>query len=684
MEKWYKKHQVRSLVDMHIPNGEGYMEKYDPARYAENVKKSGATCAYLAANNCLGLCFYPTEVGLRHKEACRDLFGETVKECRKRGLDVIGYTNTWATFLVDQKPEWGVVYADGSTRRDTQRFGTPCVNNDEYVDYVCARSAELVTRYKLDGFWLDMIGIAAPVCHCQSCRTKFEKKYGKPLPTLIDKNSPDIYEYLEFKAAAVENYLSKVKAAVKQADPEITVAFQSASVARHPLSYGTGSCLELSEYLSGDFYTNRPGVNVICRMLYKATNNLPFEFMTSRCVSLERHTMNKDIHELINQSYAALMYKGAFLFIDAIDPDGEMNSRFYEDVSVISRNMEKYLPYIDFQEEAVREVAVYYNDLSWLPRGESPESVKELRNYGFYEDLEKLDNILAASHIDYDLIGQRRISELTRYKTVIFPSLSAISEQEAEAIRQFVAEGGSAYISGITSLYNDKGIPNDNFMLADLLGVDYKGRFDVQPGYLAPTQERPELFGTHTRKYPHMLEERLVKVVPNTDGRVLATVTLPVGDVKDHLCFSSAISDPPIIETEYPAILEHTYGKGRVIYSAGFLENDPMPDSAQLLSAIIGELTGPYTVTVTAPKCVDHTAYRKDGYMTVHLLNSQTIYPPISIGDINVAVKLDAGSRVSTVQDITGGKLSYSVNGDTLTVHTDLDVYKFFRIEFEK
>ncbi len=682
MEKWYKSSLIRNLVDMHIPNRDGFLEKFDPVKYAENVKKSGADTAYIYSCNCLGLCLYPTKVGIQHKEAYRDLFGNTVKECRKRGLKVVGYTNTWATFVADAHPDWNVVYESGKTRRDTMRFGTPCVNNDAYVDYVCAHCYELVSTYKLDGFWLDMVGISAPVCHCPTCKEKYKAKTGKDLPTVVDKRSPDFYEYLQFKCDAVENYLTKVAETVKRADPNITVAFQTASAAKHPLSYGVTSCFKLSEYLSGDFYTDRPGVNVTCRMLYNATNDLPFEFMTSRCVSLERHTMNKDINELILQSYAAIMYKGSFMFIDAIDPDGEMNSEFYDDISVISTNLNKYRPYIDYEEKPLRDVAVYYNHLSGLPREDKPLSPEDIKGNYPYLDLTKIDSILAAKHIDYDLISTREISKMCNYKAMIFPSLSALSKEECEAIREYVRNGGNAYISGITSLFDDKGSDNDNFMLSDLMGVDYKGRFEIKPAYISPTEEEPKLFGKHTRKYPHMLEENIVRVTPNDKGRILATVTLPIGDVSDNITFSSAISDPPINYTEYPALFEHKYGKGRVIYSAGTIEFDRFPDSAQLLSSILEDLVGEYTVTLDAPTCVDYTAYASDSRISLNLLNSQTVYPPIRIDSVKAKIKLN-GKKIKSVTNVSGGKLCWSTEGDILNIDTDLDCYTLIIAELE-
>ena len=81
MNQWYKKDFFRNLVDMHIPNGEGYLDKFDPAKYAENIKRSGASVAYIYGSNCLGLCLFDTETGYRHQQAQkRDLFGETVRE----------------------------------------------------------------------------------------------------------------------------------------------------------------------------------------------------------------------------------------------------------------------------------------------------------------------------------------------------------------------------------------------------------------------------------------------------------------------------------------------------------------------------------------------------------------------------------------------------------------------------
>jgi hypothetical protein len=675
---WYKKELIRNLVDMHIPNGEGYLEKFDPAAYAENIKKSGATVAYIYGSNCLGLCFYPTNIGLRHKQAERDIFGETVKECRKRGLKVVGYLNSWGSFVADNHPEWAVRFGSGKQRRDYERFGTPCINNEAYENYFTSLVYEFVSRHKLDGLWVDMIGIYAPVCYCEACK----EKYGKELPTVVNIDDPKFIEYLRFKSECVADYVEKIQQAAKSADPNITISLQATGI-KAPMGYGLTSSryYDVPDYLAGDFYETREGVNVISRMMYKYSNNLPFEFMTSRCVSLERHTMNKNIHEILQQAYASIMYKGAFLFIDAIDPDGEMNSEFYDEIAVLSEQIKPYLVYADFEEKPIREVAVFHNFFSGISSEVNGLPIDKSMPYkSLLDKLKKIDATMSKAGIDYDIITMKNEKEFTNYKVIILPSLEMLGEDEVETIRNYVANGGKIYVSGISSIRDDRGNRYENFMLHDVLGLDYQGKFEIGPSYIAPEDEYQSLFGKYTKKHPHMLEERFVKVVPTSNGKTIAKVTLPISDVKDIHTFSSAISNPPIIYTDYPAIYENTYGKGIAIYAAGEIEKDGFEANQMLFADLIRYMLGEEKVKVTAPSCVDHVVYENEKDYKVNLLNSQTIYPPIPISNIEVKVKVDS-QKIQEVLDVSGGQTEWKVEDGILKIKTDLNVYKMLIVK---
>ena len=134
--------------------------------------------------------------------------------------------------------------------------------------------------------------------------------------------------------------------------------------------------------------------------------------------------------------------------------------------------------------------------------------------------------------------------------------------------------------------------------------------------------------------------------------------------------------------TDYPAIYENTYGNGKVIYSAGKIEIDGFVANQELFTNLIKYLIGEQKVVVSAPKCVDHTVYESDKDLKINLLNSQTIYPPIPIQDVKVSVNI-GDRKIKSVSDITGGQMSWCLDGESLNVSTDLSVYKLIVVEFE-
>lgn len=681
MQKWYQKELFRNLVDMHIPNGEGYLEKFDPEKYAKAVQNAGATVAYLYGSNCLGLSFYPTKIGLRHKAAECDIFGETLKACRSRGLGVVGYLNSWGTLVCAEHPEWSVLPFQATPLYKKSRCGNPCINNEEYVAYFTSRVREFVSMYQLDGLWIDMVGIYTPVCFCEACK----KKYGKPLPTTVDSHDPALWDYLHFKGQCVADYAEKIRAAAKEADPNISIAMQCAEI-RNPLQAGVNNLryYQATDYMSGDFYESREGVNVLSRILYNLTRELPFEFMTSRCISLGSHTMNKDINELILQSYAAMMYHGAFLFIDAIDPDGELDHALYEDLSIIGKNIAKYASHIDLAARPMRDVAVYFNFESTLDACEDKKSIDQMKTRYLFERMTKMDKAFADAHIDYDIITAKNLGDLNNYKAIILPGLDKMSAEEIESIRSYVLGGGHLYASGITSLCDTNGNRQPNFGLSDIFGVDYKGRFELAPNYISPTFDAPKaLFGKHTKKHPHMINEAFVRVLPNAkSGKPLATVTLPISDQHDITTFSSALSNPPITETPFPALYENRVGKGLCIYSAGRPDGDEILDNQHLFTAIVDRLVGDYRTKIKAPSCVDYTVYEKENLLNINLLNHQTVYPPIPIADVEIKLRI-GNKTVKQISDITGGTTKWSLADGVLTIQTDLNVYKMIEVEIE-
>ena len=167
---WYKKSSFRNLVDMHIADKEGSLEKFDADVYADNMLKAGVDGAYVYASNCLGLCLYPSKTGYRHRITDkRDIFGETVTALKKRGIAVIGYLNSWSTACYDRHPDWRSIDSEGKGTRDNDHHGGrygQCCTNSSYRKYFYTLVNELCTTYDLDGFWTDMVGFWKPAAFC--------------------------------------------------------------------------------------------------------------------------------------------------------------------------------------------------------------------------------------------------------------------------------------------------------------------------------------------------------------------------------------------------------------------------------------------------------------------------------------------------------------------------------------
>ena len=92
-------------------------------------------------------------------------------------------------------------------------------------------------------------------------------------------------------------------------------------------------------------------------------------------------------------------------------------------------------------------------------------------------------------------------------------------------------------------------------------------------------------------------------------------ITLPYFDPALDLPFSSIHSDPPGIKTDVPGIMVKEYGKGKVIWCAGALENDERPCMAEVFVGLVKHFAGGLRLNVDMPKSVEIITFKtKDGY----------------------------------------------------------------------
>ena len=683
-EKWFKKSYFRNLVDMHINVGDDrLLASFDADRYAENMATAGFDTAYIYGSNCLGLCLFPSKTGYCHDiTKTRDIFGETVDACRRRGIRPVGYLNNWTTTCSDKHPEWRVVGLNGKAYRDNPghygRYGI-CCPNSPYQDYFLSLVKELCSTYPIEGLWVDMVGYWNCACYCEGCKAKYRAQTGKEIPTVVDWSSPDWVEYVRFKEKALADYAEAITRTAKEANPAITVSIQCASWrSGHHTGLSNGFYAAM-DYVAGDFYTDVRAAAVDCKFLRGVTKNAPFEYMVSRCPTLTLHTVSKPFELLRSQAYSAYLHGGALLFIDAIDPEGTMNPEVYRTFGKVK---EELLPYWEHPAcltgEYRSDIAVYVNYPStMLPAQNGKDTANAHADATVLHRLSTINDALAMRQEQYDIITPAKLSELSRYGVIILSEIYVLSEKEKEAFREYVKAGGRLYVSGKTGLYDDvfdapdaKTLLRKNFSLSEVLGVCYEGRdLPYDTCYIQGTAPS-RLFSESHMAYPLGTKAAASPTVRTRRGtKVLATATLPFSSNSDNRKYISAISDPPWEKTDIPVLTLHTYGKGSCVYSSLLLEANKNDEVRAFWLDIIDELLDKRRhIKVEAPRCVEVSVKETETDVFVSVFNMS--YTDTGASSAPVKIRLSDMGALSEASVFPTGKVSArgGKKGITLTL----------------
>src|SRR5207302_872978 len=80
---------------------------------------------------------------------------------------------------------------------------------------------------------------------------------------------------------------------------------------------------------------------------------------------------------------------------------------------------------------------------------------------------------LQEAHVPFGVVTRRQLDKLERYRVVVLPNVLRLDDDELEALRAYVAAGGTLYASRYTSLTETRGVRRDDFGLADVFGCSF-------------------------------------------------------------------------------------------------------------------------------------------------------------------------------------------------------------------
>ena len=650
-KKWFEKNLRRILVDMHIPDWDDRMLRdFSPLKYAEMMKLANITTAEIYAGSCLGLCYWPTKVGFPHKQLKgRDILGDTVKACNKAGINAQLYLNVWCRAGYDAHPEWRMILENGEGNREHQstRYGLCCFNRG-FGKMFLKEVDELNSRYDGVGLWIDMIGWFAYICYCPECTARFRKESAyDEIPRYIDWNDPHWLAYEACRECWLTEFGHQIVETVKTRTPERTVTLQSASIIVGWSGAMNLDFLSHSDFLAGDFTGDSIEQSAVCKMFTALSKNRPMEFMTPRCETLTQHTTERSYINLLMRSYAALANQASFTLIDAIDPFGTLDRRFYEHAHAINTSYSRYEKYISSSSVPCADVAIYFSTDSQVDI-DSPRPV-EKRGEAASKHWVPRRNIvktLSGEHLLFTFVSSRE-NKLNRYPLLILSDTSRLSDEECAVLTEYVRAGGKLYASYHTSLYHpEKGFRGD-FKLAELFGIHYCGKTPPIT-YISPTNK--SLLNEYcTQAHPVMLDSPQILLAAEPGTEVLGTLTLPCSGREEINHFGSAISNPPMIWKNSPAVVRHKFGKGEIVYIAGKLEDMCFDAHREILAGILHSLIGKKKfIETNAPATTEITIFDQPDKkrLIISVLNLPADLPPPPLFDIKVKVNLPASIRV--------------------------------------
>ncbi len=703
--RWYSDIWTHYIVGGHFDDWHPDVFKdFDPEAIVESIASTGTQCYQLLLNDCAGSAYYVSE--FEHTNVAfkgEDVFDVMLKGLKERGIRVVGYySSLFDNRLFVNHPDWRIRDSQGRDSKQIpvyptwgRRAGIVCVNSP-YRDLMIKRLDTIGRKYDLDGLFLDMVSFWTPICHCQYCREKYRRDVGSDLPMEMDLNEPSYRRFSEWREESVYSFISEVSKGFKEHRPDAALLFNSPRP-QLTLWYGTSlRTAELAEMMSGDPVQRDPSPAALvqaCSIWDNMSPNRPVRMDIGRFHRGEGQHVGIRDHEVLSAAaFGCWAFGCSVLLIDFMNVDGSL----YESAAQAVKNVfDRARPLQQFfGGDRLRSVAVY---LSEDTRDYWNEAHSKEDALWYVSGVSGPFSVFQQEHIPADIITRLNLDELDQYALVCLPEMLCMREEEIAKLRAYVERGGTLIASGLTSLGNKWGDRQQNFALADVMGVDFLGETDNNETYTLVDRGLCMQAGI-----PDDMElklERQAIVRARTGTEVLGEIVLPATNKEnDGDRWISLTGTPPQIRTSYPAIVLNDFGKGRCCYFSGRVAAGTIREDFEIRENLFVEQQRLYAtlgrmllgegipIQVKAPWSIIATGLRQPdrSRVVVHLVNYQTKSPFIPVRGIEVKLRLGSGEEVGSVSSHPGDEaLQFEQTADEVRfIAPEVEVYKAIAVEF--
>lgn len=631
---WLKSSRTM-LFEGWLPPLTGELE-FDAQRLVEVMKAVNANVVRFPANS-FG-AFFPS----RHFTATpglggRDLLAEVASAVHEEGMRLVvyfGLATPVGEATAKEHPDWLQIDEQGQNR--SQRFYRDdegawlwydvCSHREAYRTAMRSFVSEIPQRYDVDGVYFD-----GPYywthCYCPDCQDSYRARVGQAYPDLpghrgdypkkppspkLDMTDPVIQRYMQWHFQLEQELIEDLIGDVRQRNPETAVLFHSGGI--YKFDY-----VKPSTHLGlADGILAEQGMNFQSRYTTAVLGQAVGKPMWAYTGSF---SMNPRVwgHGIEYQS------EGFSSFAAGVLPAVASANQLHYDLS----GKDHIRAVFDFQEQHA-ELLDSLDVLSWVTVPYTDANGKWYNGWYLRSPYnvghQSAVALLLDSQIPVTALLNEQLScptTLQQHRAIFLADLAAMSDEEAEALREYVREGGNVIATGQTSALDAMGHPRKEPALRDLLGCSLKATGKrVADTYVALEGDHPILSGI-------------------TPGALLPCV--------GHVCVEADEGVEVLGHVQYgrtpttPAVVVNHYGRGKVIYLPAMLERsyaippgakgvegylyDRNPMIRHLCRNMIRWLTGelPLVVEDESGFWVVATKSRDNNRMLVHFLNMVTV-----------------------------------------------------------
>lgn len=536
-----------------------------------------------------------------------DYLREALEQGRKSGVKIVAYMNPNSIYYDSPLLEKFGVRNNQGKIWDVKAYGEsacwPCINNPDYRKFLLDILREIFTEYKPDGLYVD--GLTPHVCFCEYCKAKYREMFNAELPAKFqelgpftvlwemtsqpelvgDPRDPDSQVYTQFLYQSLIDITHDFTTTVKSCKPDAVTLFHSWPKAE-TIQYYDGTL--------GEIYINQPWVHTLWKSGELTNYGAVFPgLLLLQNMYPQQKTEVMALHKMY-QVLANGMLPNQWYFLGM--------KTCYD----FLRDNEQYYDYTSTRPVKFMAFPRAIHNDSIHKRIEKDYSISGPRDR-FLAPYVGFFSAMLRSGLPIVTIHRPDFHEkLAGFKVLCLVNEADITDQQAEAVRQFVADGGGLIATGETSLYDQKGQRRPDFALKDLFGASYVDT-------LAAGKMNVEFEGLHDitkglEKYRFDYDEPIVVVKSQkrkTEGWLIDN-NKKIGNI--------------------PAVITNTYGRGRVVYIPARLDSIQCekltPAIEQLFSNSVYWVTqGNVPVQINADKTVGVTLFDQPKRRMLHLVN---------------------------------------------------------------